>query len=357
MDEASEREHDTCDEITAIAAAAASAAALQLNELELARASEELERFKAMHSSSAKEAQDLRAQLADAKFSIQQVAVQNEVGGDRFEGITLAASMETISAEQRPLGASPLSLPHVSARTVATADQILNDFDSLDLDAMEAALGGEYVASVAGGHTTPLESSYAQTFVSPPCTGRLKANVVRCTHVLPADKNGKSDVFVTLRLGSNRQQKTTVQSRTLDPQFDETFDLSLDVPSASKQADWSSESLSLVVEVWDRDRGSSNDFLGQTIVSLGSLFAKAGSWVDNEVTECFALSDPEGRARDKTQGQELAKRRAAGDERPYGTIELRLSFSPDQAAEIEDARRMTPARDTDEDEDASANSE
>ena len=309
-----------------------------------------------MHLSSAQEAQELRAQLADAKLAIQQFAVQSEVGDDRFERVASAASMEAISTKPRPLGVSPLSLPHVSARTVAAADQILNDFDSLDLDAMEAALGGGYGASAAGGHTTPFESTAAQTFVSPPCNGRLKVDVVRCTHVLPADKNGKSDVFVTLRLGNNKQQKTTVQSRTLDPQFDETFDLSLDLPSASKQSDGSSESLSLVVEVWDRDRGTSNDFLGQTTVLLGLVFAKAGSWVDNEVTETFGLSDPEGRARDKIQGQELAKRRAAGDEQPYGAIELRLSFSPEQGTGTEDAHTMTPARDTDEDEELSANS-
>jgi hypothetical protein len=135
--------------------------------------------------------------------------------------------------------------------------------------------------------------------------------------------------------------------------------------------------LSLVVEVWDRDRGSSDDFLGQTTLDLGQVFGRAGSWIDREVAESFALSDPESRMGDRTkQGKELVARCAAGDERPHGSIELRLSFSPENAIAVsedwllagtevdiehsagaEDADSMSPAVDTDEDGESSANSE
>jgi hypothetical protein len=240
--------NDNNDEITVAAAAAASAAALQLNELELSRASEELERFKTLHSASEQEAQELRARLAAAK----QFAVQSEAGGRRFEGITCngdegdlvvgvfgvqlwnateilwslrypeivswvhnahahsveiltkplgqqtrgapwtagsiqlemterqgaevveemaAASAALIKAAAREEGDTAVmlrgaqaSLPAASMRAAAAADHILNEFDSLDLDAMEAALIGVsdddkswLVAGTEVGHITGLK--------------------------------------------------------------------------------------------------------------------------------------------------------------------------------------------------------
>eukprot|EP01043_Picozoa_sp_COSAG02_P025029 COSAG02_NODE_1391_length_12911_cov_246.579145_2_plen_912_part_00 len=461
--------NDNYDDITVAATAAASAAALQVNELELSRVSEELERFKSLHSSSEKDAQELRAKLADAHCAAQKLPLQSEAGGRRFEGITCngeegdllvgvfgiqlwnateilwslrypeivswihnahehsveiltkplnqqtrgapwtagsiqlempqrqgaevveemaAASAALIRAAAIEKGDTAAmwrdaqaSLPAVTMRAAAAADHILNEFDSLDLDAMEAALiGGENKIDAISAVTTTLESTAAEVegFLSPPCSGQLKVDVVWCTHALPADKSGKSDVFVVVWLGNSREQKTKVKSRTLAPQLNETFELALDLPSANTQMDAESQSLTLSVEVWDSDRSSSDNFLGQTTLALGQEFAKAGGWIDREVTESFALSDLESRVGVKTtQGQELVGRYAAGDERPHGSIELRLSFSPGNAAAVsvddkswliagnevehiaglEDVGTMNPAVDTDEDGESSANSE
>ena len=158
--------------------------------------------------------------------------------------------------------------------------------------------------------------------VPPPCSGKLKVDVLGCRHVLPADDNGKSDVYVTLQLGKQKKQKTKVQSKTLDPQFGEAFELSLEVESSEPKP-------CLLVEVWDRDRGSKDDFLGQVSVSLGEAFGTG--WVDTELRRSYVLTDPTDRLVDGkgTAGKELSKRKASGDASPYGSVELCLSFRPE----------------------------
>ena len=55
-----------------------------------------------------------------------------------------------------------------------------------------------------------------------------------------------------------------------------------------------------------------------------------GGWVDTEVRRSYALADSGNRLVDDkgTEGKELAKRKASGDENPYGNVELCLSFRP-----------------------------
>ena len=182
-----------------------------------------------------------------------------------------------------------------------------------------ALSGGE---SLAESNSEPVAGAEERFMHSPPCSGKLKVGVIGCRHLLPADDNGRSDVYVTLQLGKHKKVQTTVQSKTLDPQFDESFELSLEVESSNPTP-------CLLVEVWDRDRGARDDFLGQVSVSLGEAFETG--WVDTEVRRSYVLTDPASRLVDGsgTEGKELAQRKASDDESPYGSVELRLSFMPD----------------------------
>ena len=161
---------------------------------------------------------------------------------------------------------------------------------------------------------------------SPPCSGKLKVDVIGCRHVLPADDSGKSDVYVTLQLGEHKKLQTHVQSKTLDPHFEESFELSLE---AEERSNPTSVDKCLLVKVWDRDRGSRDDFLGQVSLSLGE--ALGAGWLDTEVHRSYALTDPACRIvhGKGIEGKEIAKRKANGDESPYGSVELRLSFRPE----------------------------
>eukprot|EP01046_Picozoa_sp_COSAG06_P001052 COSAG06_NODE_31_length_31488_cov_60.882793_37_plen_469_part_00 len=171
----------------------------------------------------------------------------------------------------------------------------------------------------------------------PPCSGTLQVEVVKCNQVLPADRNGKSDVFVTLQLGKQqqkqqKQQKTSVKSKTLDPVFNEQFDFPLTVP---EDGAWTSDGLCVVVELWDRDRGSANDFLGETTVALSDVFAEehsssnggGGGWLGMGVERRFTFGDPQGRL-SGAEKKKVSDRTGEGIAEPCGSVDLKLRFIP-----------------------------
>eukprot|EP01043_Picozoa_sp_COSAG02_P043536 COSAG02_NODE_3801_length_6211_cov_6.100622_4_plen_792_part_01 len=180
------------------------------------------------------------------------------------------------------------------------------------------------VQPTSGGVTPSGESIPAGLF-SPPREGTLKVEVVKCSQVLPADRNGKSDVFVGLRLGK-QTQKTKVQPKTLDPVFNETLEFKL-TPGGGDSVErfWVADDLCLVTEVWDRDRGSSDDFLGEMVVSLAKVFEELGGWVDTTVTHSFALADPASRL-SRSVGKRVEERIEQGFAEPYGTVVLKVAF-------------------------------
>jgi len=84
-----------------------------------------------------------------------------------------------------------------------------------------------------------------------------------------------------------------------------------------------SDAWSLVLEVWDKDRGP-DDFLGEVSLHLGDVFEL--SWVGTTVSRHLALDDPSGRLRQKEK-KLLIQRQANGSRKPYGTIDVRLSYT------------------------------
>lgn len=187
-------------------------------------------------------------------------------------------------------------------------------------------------------------SSSTQSLMSmidqgPPCEGTLHVLVVGCNNVLPADSNGASDVYVKLRVGQQEGQ-TKVKPKTLDPVFDETLDMNVSQ---------NPETWSLRAEVWDRDKVCRDDFLGEAVVDLRNEFADhssqiapLGGWdaatTDNPIDRQYELSDPKCRLSSNAM-KALAARKVdidtravqsgrCGGDHPYGTVHLRLSFTP-----------------------------
>lgn len=156
----------------------------------------------------------------------------------------------------------------------------------------------------------------------PPTSGRLRVLVVACNNILAADASGRSDPFIKLRLG-DKELSTTVCQKTLNPVFNETLILPIDVSKHTMELGvgpaLSSDTFLLRVEVWDKDRHSRDDFLGECSVHLLDLFA--GVW-SGERHVHRAFGDPQHRLSIRERKQ--AKRR--GGAQPYGAVDLRCSF-------------------------------
>ena len=89
--------------------------------------------------------------------------------------------------------------------------------------------------------------------------------------------------------------------------------------------------------VFDRDKGRSDDMIGTLTVPVCEHFETAGGWLNSEISDSFSLEES-SRASEipgdmagemaESEKQAAAKRRAAGDESPCGTISLRIRFAP-----------------------------
>ncbi|KAL1453671.1 hypothetical protein WDU94_009991, partial [Cyamophila willieti] len=103
----------------------------------------------------------------------------------------------------------------------------------------------------------------------------LIVNIVKCINLIPMDSNGFSDPFVkvALRPDPHKQKfKTAVRWKTLNPIFNEEFSFETKINELSQK--------SLVVTVWDKDYGKSNDFLGCLELCCKSKGERLRHWVD-----------------------------------------------------------------------------
>ncbi|CRK92213.1 CLUMA_CG005704, isoform B [Clunio marinus] len=109
----------------------------------------------------------------------------------------------------------------------------------------------------------------------------LAVVIKRCINLMAMDKNGLSDPFVKIQLrpDSNRKKfKTSIKWRNLNPVFNEEFFFETRPNDLDKQT--------LIITVWDRDIGKSNDFLGSLILGQISKGRRLKQWKD-----CIILPD------------------------------------------------------------------
>ena len=169
----------------------------------------------------------------------------------------------------------------------------------------------------------------------PPSAGTVTVEVVSGMALLAADRGGVSDPFVRLSLGGQREE-TAPQMKTSAPRFHQAFDF----PVASLTGP---EPL-LRLEVFDKDRGSKHEFLGEACVDVAALLG-AENWDDGTLVEPLPLElgDPDARLSKKCKKQ--AANRGPG-EAPCGTLTITVSFSRDH--EVKDLDVQVAAEQHDE---------
>lgn len=96
-------------------------------------------------------------------------------------------------------------------------------------------------------------------------TGTLKVFVRKATGLRAADLNGKSDPYVILR-ANDVEKRSKVIPKTLEPEWNEQHSFSGSLPQFLKEG--------LSIKVYDKDRITFDDFLGEARLSLVELRSK-----------------------------------------------------------------------------------
>ena len=122
----------------------------------------------------------------------------------------------------------------------------------------------------------------------PICDGVLSAEILSCSNLIGADRNGLSDPFVTVQLGE-ASARTKHKKKTLNPTYNET--LQLDVKASTGDDDDLAQIYSLVVAVFDNKDVTSSDFLGDVAMDLSQFGWVAGDRKQTNV----ALGDSAGK--------------------------------------------------------------
>ena len=103
-----------------------------------------------------------------------------------------------------------------------------------------AARAAHAGASIAAGARRAMRTS------TPQLAGTATVRVVRATGLLAADKGGTSDPYVVVQSAGGKKAKTSVKKKTLEPEWDETLELSVLDAAAP-----------LSFAVWDHDKACS----------------------------------------------------------------------------------------------------
>jgi len=119
--------------------------------------------------------------------------------------------------------------------------------------------------------------------------GTLRVDILNAIDLPAADSNGSSDPYCKFLLNEKQIHKTEVQRKTLNPAWNEFFEVSITSRIASK----------MKLECWDWDRSDRDDYLGSAVVDL-------------QVLEPFA-----------------PKEVVLGLDGKSGTVRLKMLFKPD----------------------------
>ena len=173
---------------------------------------------------------------------------------------------ETFNVFIRDLTHSKLCLRVTKKRVPKDKDHVISEYylDTLKLlrQSYETPMDVDFF-----GSTVKLQAMYYPSDVEMPLeetvldTGILKLNLVSGSHLLSADRNGKSDPFVEVYVNNKRMFKSKIIKKTLDPVWNEQVNVPIKSMSRSE----------LVFHVFDWDRAGDNDDLGQTSADLKAI--------------------------------------------------------------------------------------
>ncbi|KAF4123506.1 Ca2+-dependent lipid-binding protein, contains C2 domain [Geosmithia morbida] len=147
-------------------------------------------------------------------------------------------------------------LASVSGNTLDTLKQCLNNPTTLKLKPEDGGPGSVKVSLKYIPIKMQLDASESINNM-----GKLRVDLIDGVDLPAADRNGKSDPFCKFELNDKEVYKSEVQKKTLNPKWNESFDV--DVPSRT--------AAQFKVDVYDWDLGGRPDFLGGAPIPLDSL--------------------------------------------------------------------------------------
>uniref|UniRef100_A0A8C5GVR0 Protein piccolo n=1 Tax=Gouania willdenowi TaxID=441366 RepID=A0A8C5GVR0_GOUWI len=185
-----------------------------------------------------------------------------KAGGQRSPGVDpnqLAAELHKVSQQQAP-ALDRSSLLHSGTGSVASSgvpspgqptSPAINKKQRHKLMPTPLAISGEI----------QLQINYDRNL------GNLIVHVLQARNLSPRDNDGYSDPFVKVYLlpgrGAENKRRTKYAQRTLNPEWNQTVIYkNIHLEQLKKKT--------LEVTVWDYDRSSSNDFLGEVLIDLSN---------------------------------------------------------------------------------------
>ncbi|VBB77571.1 Conserved hypothetical protein [Yarrowia lipolytica] len=182
---------------------------------------------------------------------------------------------ETSDAMIRELYKSKITVRLTSRKSIETDEErkehLLGSHTMNTFDFLKSSYGKDYTMAfdTKRGHCECVMSAWylPLEFSIDPCEsldnmGYLKVSVLDAHDLPAADRSGKSDPYAVFDLEGKRVFKTKTQKKTLDPVWNEFFEMAI---SSLIKADFT-------VNVWDWDMGpADDDFLGKARVDLSDI--------------------------------------------------------------------------------------
>ncbi|KAL3977269.1 fructose-bisphosphate aldolase, class I [Sarotherodon galilaeus] len=207
--------------------------------------------------------------LAESEGS-QHLDFQEHSKGDRpprspgVDPKQLAAELQKVSQQQAPLSTSSSSLPATTSATSSPGQP-----GSPSVSKKRHSKGTKSQSHPVSGEIQ-LQIHYDKQL------GNLIVHVLQARNLAPRDNNGYSDPFVKVYLLPGRGQVMVVQNasaenkrktkhagKTINPEWNQTVIYkNIHLEQLKKKT--------LEVSVWDYDKGSSNDFLGEVLIDLSN---------------------------------------------------------------------------------------
>ncbi|XP_035762693.1 protein piccolo isoform X2 [Neolamprologus brichardi] len=202
--------------------------------------------------------------LAESEGS-QHLDFQEHSKGDRpprspgVDPKQLAAELQKVSQQQAPLSTSSSSLPATTSAT-SSPGQPGSPSVSKKRHSSKIAEGTKSQSHPVSGEIQ-LQIHYDKQL------GNLIVHVLQARNLAPRDNNGYSDPFVKVYLlpgrGAENKRKTKHAGKTINPEWNQTVIYkNIHLEQLKKKT--------LEVSVWDYDKGSSNDFLGEVLIDLSN---------------------------------------------------------------------------------------
>ncbi|XP_078021274.1 protein piccolo isoform X2 [Epinephelus lanceolatus] len=171
----------------------------------------------------------------------------------------LAAELQKVSQQQAPTSTSSSGLPPTTSAT-SSPGQPGSPSVSKKRHSSKTAEGTKTQSHPVSGEIQ-LQIHYDKQL------GNLIVHVLQARNLSPRDNNGYSDPFVKVYLlpgrGAENKRRSKHAGKSLNPEWNQTVIYkNIHLEQLRKKT--------LEVSVWDYDKGSSNDFLGEVLIDLSN---------------------------------------------------------------------------------------